>query len=142
VAGSQTDSKSNYEAELREEVRQRGLDSLVHFLGQRNDLLDLFAISDISFSLPEIPEAFGRTTLEALSVGTPVIGYKRGGTGEILEQLFPEGLVEDGDVDGVAKKTTEFLLSPPTVKDNSTMTLAQMQAATLAVYTSLVPQNS
>lgn len=137
-AGSQTDPASNYEAMLRKEVQQRGLSNLVYFLGQRNDLLDLFSVADISFSLPEVPEAFGRTTLEALSVGTPVIGYHDGGTGEILNELFPEGLVAADDIDQVAMKTKQFLDSPPEVKENNMMTLANMQAATLATYDTLM----
>lgn len=137
-AGSQTDPTSNYESELRQQVQQRGLSDLVHFLGQRNDLLDLFSVADISYSLPETPEAFGRTTLEALSVGTPVIGYDRGGTGEILKRLFPEGLVEEGDIEDASRKTTRFLTTPPTVKENTIMTLANMQSATLATYDALM----
>ena len=136
--GNQTDSKSNYENELRNLVEQRRLGHLVHFLGRRNDLLDLFSVSDISYSLPETPEAFGRTTLEALSVGTPVIGYDRGGTGEILQHLFPEGRVQEGRVDEVAQRTIDFLNHPPVVRENNIMTLAAMQAATLATYDSLV----
>ena len=138
IVGSQTDPSSNYEKELRNDVQQRGLGNLVHFLGQRNDLLDLFSVVDISYSLPEIPEAFGRTTLEALSVGTPVIGYNQGGTGEILQQLFPEGLVEEGDISQVAQKTTDFLNTTPIVRENDIMTLGNMQRATLAAYEALM----
>lgn len=138
VAGSQTDPRSNYENELRYEVQQRGLGDLVYFLGQRNDLLDLFSVADISYSLPETPEAFGRTTLEALSVGTPVIGYNSGGTGEILQHLFPEGLVAEGDIDHVTRKTIDFLNTAPIVRENNAMTVGNMQRTTLAAYESLM----
>ena len=140
IVGSQTDSKSSYESELRKQVVNLGLEAHVQFLGQRNDMLDLLSIADISFSLPEIPEAFGRTTLEALAVGTPVIGYQQGGTGEILAHLFPAGLVRQGSVDEVVAKAAEFLRNPPIVEKNKTMTLTNMQTATLAVYASLLDQ--
>ena len=67
-----------------------------------------------------------------------MIGYDRGGTGEILKRLFPEGLVEEGDIEDAARKTTRFLTTPPTVKENTIMTLANMQSATLATYDALM----
>lgn len=136
--GNQSDPKSNFEAELRAEVSRRGLQSYIKFLGQRNDLKELFAISDLSFSLPEIPEAFGRTTLEALSLGTPVVGYDRGGTGEILREIFPAGLVEEGNLENAVDKTEAFLRQPPTVGENQKMTVSNMQSSTIALYESLL----
>jgi glycosyltransferase involved in cell wall biosynthesis len=35
----------------------------------------------------------GRTVLEALAVGRPVVGWDHGGVGELLRQLFPQGAV-------------------------------------------------
>ncbi len=67
-----------------------------------------------------------------------MIGYDRGGTGEILQQLFPEGKVKEGNVDEVAQRTIDFLSNPPVVRENNTMTLANMQTATLATYDSLM----
>ncbi|GBL46756.1 glycosyltransferase [Sulfuriferula multivorans] len=57
---------------------------------------EVFAVSDIVLSLSSKPESFGRTVLEALRLGTPVVGYNHGGVGEILAAAYPAGLFELG----------------------------------------------
>ena len=141
VVGSQSDKNSNFEAQLRHQSAQLGLSDCVHFLGNRTDLRELFSQADVAFSLPNIPEAFGRTTLEALSLGTPVIGYDEGGTGEILRYLFPEGCVEKSNREALFQNTVQFLESSPPVAVNTLMTTANMQAATLELYESLMAEN-
>ncbi|MEM7467575.1 MAG: glycosyltransferase family 4 protein [Pseudomonadota bacterium] len=138
IVGAQSDAKSQFERELKQDVSKRGLEEHIHFLGERHDLRELFSQADISYSLPNVPEAFGRTTLEALSLGTPVIGYDNGGTGEILRHLFPAGLVAPGNVNEVAAKTRQFLTSEPAVPENHTMTSQNMQRETLAAYQSML----
>ena len=138
IVGAQSDKKSNFESELKNEVSRLGLADSVFFLDNRQDLRELFSVADLSFSLPNVPEAFGRTTLEALSLGTPVIGYDEGGTGEILSDLFPCGLTPKSNPDALYDKTVELLTAVPQVRENKEMTTANMQAATLAVYQSLL----
>ena len=99
---------------------------------------EILSISAISFSLTREPEAFGRTTIEALSLGTPVIGYQHGGTGEILSNLYPEGIIKTGDLDAAAQKAYSFLReAPPHVQTNDIYTTSAMQTATLELYSSL-----
>ena len=97
IAGAAHPRKRAFEGELRARVAALGLDDDISFLGQRGDLRELLAVSDIACSLTTEPEAFGRTTIEALSVGTPVVGYDYGGTGEILRAVYPAGLVPVGE---------------------------------------------
>ena len=99
IAGGPSDPGSRFEHELRERIVQLGIQDDVSFLGHRGDMRDVLAIADIAFSLTAEPEAFGRTTIEALSLGTPVVGYDHGGTGEILRTMFPQGLIPCGDID-------------------------------------------
>ena len=68
------------------------------FLGDREDLRDILAVSDAVISLSKDPEAFGRVTLEALSLGVPTLGYAHGGVQEQLETLYPAGLVRPLDL--------------------------------------------
>ena len=95
------------------------------------------AISRCAFSLTLDPEAFGRTTIEALSLGVPVIGYDHGGTAEILREVFPAGLVPLRDIGAAAERCATFLRAPPSVPTAHPYTTAQLQAATLAVYEEL-----
>ena len=70
-----------------------GVADRVTFTGHRSDLQNIISISSIVLSLTQQPESFGRTTLEALALGKPVIGYEHGGVGEILDALLPSGKI-------------------------------------------------
>lgn len=137
LAGGPHPRKQAFERSLRALARELKIESDLSFLGQRSDLREVMAVSACAFSLTHIPEAFGRTTLEALSLGVPVIGYDHGGTGEILREVFPAGLVPPGDLDAAAQRCAQFLATPPSVQANHPYTTAQLQAATLAVYSEL-----
>ena len=134
IAGAPHASKTGFEAELKRAVARLKLDDDISFVGHRDDLRDILAASDIVFSMTREPEAFGRTTVEALSLGTPVIGYDHGGTGEILRSVLPAGLVGVADTHSVADRTQEFLLDAPTVPQEHRYTVARLQEATLALY--------
>lgn len=140
VAGGASASTQAYAEELRARVTALGLDGHVTFLGTRDDLREILAIADISFSLTLEPEAFGRTTAEALSVGTPVVGYDHGGTSEILRHVLPEGLVKLRDGNMLEARTDQFLKAPPTVPADHPFTLERMQSGTLAVYEELADE--
>ena len=86
------------------------------------------------------PESFGRTVLEALSLGTPVVGYDHGGVGEILAAVYPEGRVPVGDPATAAGRLARVLADPAAarqaVRDHD-FDVHRMCAETLAVYEEL-----
>lgn len=135
IVGGADTRKHAYLMELKKKVTSAGLADHITFTGQRNDLREIMAISDVVLSLSTKPESFGRTVLEALSLGVPVVGYDHGGVGEQLARLFPEGRVPLGDQEGLAHKCQNALsmtrpqplISPPTLEG--------MLVATVAVYT-------
>ncbi len=137
IVGGPHPRKREFEQELKLLVQTYGLSEHVSFLGQRSDLREILSCADIVYSLTREPEAFGRTTIEALSLGRPVIGYDHGGTGEILRAVFPAGLVAPMSVADAAKQTTTLLTACPPVPRGLPYTLARMQAETLAVYAQL-----
>ena len=134
IAGAAHPRKHAFENELRARVAALGLVADVSFLGQRSDLRELLSIASIACSLTTEPEAFGRTTIEALSVGTPVVGYDYGGTGEILRGLYPQGLVNKGDIPGAAARIAALLAAPQPVPREHPYSVEALQHATLAVY--------
>lgn len=134
IAGAAHPRKRAFETELHARVRALGLAQDITFLGQRNDLRELLAISSIACSLTSEPEAFGRTTIEALSVGTPVVGYDYGGTAEILRNSYPHGLVPKGDIRAAADRIAALLAAPQPVPREHPYTVQALQRATLAVY--------
>lgn len=94
IVGGEDPKRKAYAQEIRERVVQEGLAEVITFTGNRSDMREIYAVSDVVLSLSKKPESFGRTVLEALSVGTPVLGYAYGGVGEILSKLFPAGRLE------------------------------------------------
>jgi glycosyltransferase involved in cell wall biosynthesis len=84
IAGGTVDSK--YEAYLRALVRERRLDDAVHFVGvqTRSAMVELIAQSDIFVFPYRWREGLSITVLEAMSMGTVVVGTATGGNAEVL----------------------------------------------------------
>tara|TARA_B100000745_G_scaffold292792_1_gene234048 strand:- start:509 stop:802 length:294 start_codon:yes stop_codon:yes gene_type:complete len=94
------------------------------------------SVADIVLSLSTRPESFGRTVLEALSLGTPVVGYRHGGVGEILNEVCPDGAVDPDKPRDVVARIESFLESPPLIA-NHEFTLQKMCRQTIAMYQEL-----
>jgi glycosyltransferase involved in cell wall biosynthesis len=137
IVGETHPRKRAFMAELEALSKQRCVSKHLSFISHRSDLREIMAVSDIVYSLSREPEAFGRVSLEALSLGRPLIAYDHGGVKEQLAAILPEGAVPVGDVQQVAEKTLRWLDSPPRVPDHNPFTLESMLAATLDVYTEL-----
>ena len=139
IVGGEHPRKKRYGQELRELISATGMDQHITMTGHRSDMKEIYAVSDIVFSLSSKPESFGRTIVEALALGTPVIGYAHGGVGEILNDEFPLGLVPTGD-ESALLSTVQRLCDQPVVCDLSGYRLAAMLEKTLSVYEELCTQ--
>jgi len=92
-------------------------------------------VSDEVYSISRDPEAFGRVSLEAASLGRPEIGSDHGGVAEQLAALFPQGAVPLGDEPAVLVTTLRLLCaSETTAAVNAPFTVEAMGRATLSVY--------
>jgi L-malate glycosyltransferase len=87
--GTQLDNVG-FERDLHEQVAGLGVEDRVHFLGERRDVPDLLAATDLLL-MPFWRDAFGRVSPEAMSIGVPVVASEVGG---------PAETVRDG-IDGV-----------------------------------------
>jgi len=134
IVGGAHLKKQEYAEELRNLIKSKDLQDHITMCGYRSDLKEILSISSIVFSLSTEPEAFGRTTIEALSLGTPVIGYNHGGVKEQLEGLFPEGAITVGNLGEAATKVREWLSDPVRPSRNQLFTLDLMWCQTLNVY--------
>lgn len=111
-AGTQYDNLA-YERALRARVEEGELGERVLFLGERADVPDLLAASNLLL-MPSWREAFGRIAIEAMAMGVPVLATDAGGPPEIVTDgadglLLPPqnparwaeaiaGLVDDGEL--------------------------------------------
>ncbi len=138
VVGGAHEKKQAYLEELQTRVAELGLNDHVTFVGHRSDMREWLAASDIVFSLSEKAETFGRTTLEAISVGSAVVGWDRGGVAEILNRCYPQGLVEAKNDDALLHVVESLLSNPQPPKPVHDFQLSQMTDQTIAVYTEMV----
>ena len=134
VVGGAHPEKQGYLREIEHKTGKLGLRNLVTFLGHRDDLREIMSIADVVMSLSDQPESFGRTVLESLSLGTPVIAYDHGGAGEVLREIFPEGSVRSHDVNGASKKLVMFYHNRPLVAEYNPFTLSKLLDKTIALY--------
>ena len=137
IAGAAARGKRAYLGELQAKIRRVGLDRHITFLGHCDDMREVMSISDIVLSLARTPEAFGRTALEALALGVPVIAYDHGGAAEVLGAVFPEGRARPLDIDHAVALIQSFHNTRPRVKAQNPFTLKAMLDKTLAIYDSL-----
>ena len=137
IVGETHPRKRAFMAELEARSEQRGVRQHLSFISHRSDLREIMAISDIVYSLSREPEAFGRVSLEALSLGKPLLAYDHGGVKEQLAAILPEGAIPVGDVQMAARKTLCWLDAPPAVPKQNPFTLERMLTATLDVYAEL-----
>lgn len=142
IVGGATKNKQAYLAELKAKVAAMGLDHDITFTGQRGDLREIMAASDLVLSLSTQPESFGRTVLEALSLGVPVVGYDHGGVGELLRSYQPQGCVTPGDSEALLEVCQELLRHGRVRPRLKLPTLDEMLAHTLAIYQTLAERAS
>lgn len=89
------------EQQLRTQIARLNLQGSVLMLGDRNDLADILAASDMVIHASTLPEPLGRTVIEGMAAGRAVIAANEGG---------PLDVIKDG-VDGllIAPRNSELL---------------------------------
>ena len=130
--------REDYLAEIEEMTGEAQVEDAVVMTGPTSAIAEAYAASDLVLQLSGKPEAFGRTVIEALSVGRPVLGWAHGGVGELLRELQPAGAVPAFDNDALLRTARDLLAQPPRPPATMPYTLQAMQEATLAQYQSLV----
>ena len=88
-----------------------GLDNQVKFTGQVEDPGPSVKAADIALVCSR-SEAFGRTTVEAMKLGKPVVGARGGATPELIRENFNGLLYAPGDYLDLSRKI-KFLIDHP-----------------------------
>jgi glycosyltransferase involved in cell wall biosynthesis len=141
VVGPVSKSKQKFFKKLQSKVQKLNLETKITFCGSRSDIVNVYKFADIVYNLSKTPEPFGRTTIEAASVGTKIMGWDHGGTKEILSELFPDGLVKLDDIQALKEKTLELLSDDDIKPKPNIFTSERMINSTLEVYRSLLEQS-
>jgi glycosyltransferase involved in cell wall biosynthesis len=136
LCGARDPARARYLAELEAQAVRSGVADALALTAPTDAMPQAYAASDLVLQLSRKPEAFGRTVLEALAVGRPVLGWDHGGVGELLARWQPQGAVAPFDPVALAHRAQSLLAEPPppvTMPDG----LRAMQQATLALYAEL-----
>ncbi len=123
-----------YAARLYHWFKKQGVERRIHWVGLHSSMAELYAIADVVVSTSVRPESFGRTVLESLSIGTPVVAYNHGGVGEILSKMFPQGKIELGNGQQLADGINQMLADGVQVKQQQPFLLEDMLAQTVNLY--------
>lgn len=137
IVGGAHSHKQRYLQELQDRIAGAGLLETITFTGQRSDLREIMSVSDLVLSLSTQAESFGRTTLEALSLGVPVAGYRHGGVGELLDAIYPAGCIRLDAPADLIRVVENLLKQPVRPPVQHPFTLARMLDDTLALYRQL-----
>ncbi len=97
-----SDELSQSTAVIYDDFRQRvtalNLDKYISFVGKKPaDLKDWLSSAHVVLALANQPESIGMTALQAIHLGTPVIGWDKGAFSDILTALYPRGLIKHQD---------------------------------------------
>lgn len=140
MPGALDPGRTAYIDELQARARAAGIADALAITAPTDAIAEAYAASDLVLQLSRKPEAFGRTVIEALAVGRPVLGWAHGGVGELLAQLQPEGAVAAFDMDVLGQRARVLLAHPPMPAATMPYTLQAMQRATMDVYRELSEQ--
>jgi glycosyltransferase involved in cell wall biosynthesis len=116
IVGDALFGEQDYAAQLRRLVADLGLGGRVHFLGHRSDVPVLMQAMDAMVHPSIDPEPFGRTLVEAMLAGVPVIATDAGAAPDILEHGRAGMLVPPGDSSALAEAVDTVLAEPDLLK--------------------------
>jgi len=97
--------------EIRQQISHEGLEQVVHFPGFQNNIHEWIAGLDVLLA-PQVNEAFGRTLVEAMLVGTPIVASNSGGHPEVITAPETGMLVEADNAKEMADKALICLEAP------------------------------
>ena len=143
MPGARDPARAAYVAELEAQAAALGVGAALAITPPTDAIAAAYAASDLVLQVSRKPEAFGRTVIEAFSVGRPVLGWDHGGVGELLRELQPAGAVPCFDAAALHAGALALLARDPAAAARipsavpGRYSLRSMQDATLSVYDEL-----
>jgi glycosyltransferase involved in cell wall biosynthesis len=96
-----------YERALHEAVDELGLQDSVVFLGHHDDVERIIGALDVLL-VPSTEEPLGRTVVEAMAMGVPVVATDRGGPAEVIRDGRDGVVLPPDDVGAWAEAAVEL----------------------------------
>jgi glycosyltransferase involved in cell wall biosynthesis len=111
IVGGVDHRHRDYWGELQERHKRLKLERIVHFAGCRSDVLS-FLGEFRAFLMLSRDQGCPNSSLEAMTVGLPVVANDDGGTSEQVEDKVTGFLVPTDDVRAIAQRLREVLTHP------------------------------
>ncbi|HEY9640421.1 MAG TPA: glycosyltransferase family 4 protein, partial [Coleofasciculaceae cyanobacterium] len=109
IAGKPLIQQPQYQDFLKQLADQLNIADNVQFLGHVSQPAEVYQASNVVV-VPSIwSEPLGRTLLEAMACGVPVVASRVGGIPEVLADEFAQGLFEPGNAADLGVKLRHFL---------------------------------
>jgi glycosyltransferase involved in cell wall biosynthesis len=112
IVGDSLFGEQDYALSLREQADRLQLGERVHFLGHRGDVPRLMQAVDVIIHPSVAPEPFGRTLVEAMLAGVPLIATDTGAASDILDGGRAGTLVRPNDPEQLAAAVADILNRP------------------------------
>jgi glycosyltransferase involved in cell wall biosynthesis len=112
IVGDALFGEQDYAARLKTMVADLGLGERVRFLGHRGDVPKLMQAVDAMVHPSIDAEPFGRTLVEAMLAGVPVIATDAGAAADILDSGRAGTLVPSNDAQALARAIASVLAKP------------------------------
>ena len=141
IVGPYKSAKPKYLRSLEKLIEDYRLKNRVLFNNAKEDIREIYYLSDVVLNLSIKPEPFGRTILEAAMMGKKIAGWNRGGPGEVLDMCFPEGKVEFNNFDSLTE-TIKKLSKNNNIPQNVFLTSDLMHSKTVSYYLDAIDRNS
>jgi glycosyltransferase involved in cell wall biosynthesis len=113
VIGEDKSPGQIYTQELLKSAKEQGVADRFTILPPTFGIEDYYKHADIAVTLAP-REPFGRTVVEAIACGVPVIGSQTGGIGEILNHFAPQWTVDPHNPIATAETITRVLADAET----------------------------
>ena len=98
-------------ASLEQRVANEGLNGIVQFVGEQQDLVPWLSASDV-FLLASAQESFGLAALEAMACEVPVVASRVGGLPEVIDDGVTGFLCPADAVELMAERSLDLLTDP------------------------------
>jgi glycosyltransferase involved in cell wall biosynthesis len=148
VGGDQ--GRVGYRRELEALIAKRGLESVVHLVGDCTDIPAALMLADAVVSASTDPEAFGRVIVEAQAMGRPIVAADHGASRELVLPDETGWLVPPNDPDALAAALQTALALNATERESMAVrsikrvqeqfTKQAMCSATMDVYRELLTE--
>jgi glycosyltransferase involved in cell wall biosynthesis len=111
VFGVSPAGRIDLEPAMKARAASLGLGKAVHFMGFRSPIEPYLAATDILL-VPAMGEPFGRTLIEAMFLGTPVVATRHGGNPEAIQNDHTGFLVEPENAEAFVEPIARLVTDP------------------------------